>query len=133
MENVNRSQRTQFELGLGEVMNDLQRGLASASYLDTLIQDGAGSDAQVLVEEIKGCFSRAMTTLNSPTQADEYLNPLQLPYATSQNTASAIQSNPRRRNRPRYACSSSSTRNNDILMLFTIYCSSQKFLLPLVF
>jgi hypothetical protein len=104
MENVNRSQRTQSELGLGEVMNDLQRGLDSASYLDVLIQDGAGSNAQVLIQEIRGCFSRAMTTLKSSGQADEYLNQLQLPYATSQNyTASAIQSSPRRRNKPRYA------------------------------
>lgn len=105
MDNVNDSQHTRSELG--EVMNDLQRGLNSASYLDMLIQDesesGSGSRSQILIQEIKGCFSRAMATLNnSTTQANnEFVNQLHLLYASSDQNIS-IPSNSRSSNGPRY-------------------------------
>ncbi|KAJ4796000.1 WRKY DNA-binding protein 67 [Rhynchospora pubera] len=101
MESVNHGQSTQEELG--EVMNNLQRGLNSASSLEVLIQNRSGSNAQILIEDIKSCFSRAMTTLNSSNLANDFLNQLQLPYANSQNIS--IHSNPVR-SRPRVEANS---------------------------
>ncbi|KAJ3703175.1 hypothetical protein LUZ61_006880 [Rhynchospora tenuis] len=101
MESVNHGQSTQEELG--EVMNNLQRGLNSASSLEVLIQDRSESNAQILIQDIKSCFSRAMTTLNSSNLANEFLNQLQLPYGNSENIS--IQSNPVR-SRPRVEANS---------------------------
>ncbi|XP_078181100.1 transcription factor WRKY45-1-like isoform X2 [Carex rostrata] len=93
MERANSSQSTQPELG--EVMDDLQRGLDTASSLDMLIQDRSGSNALILIAEIKACFSRALITLNSSNLTNEFMNQLELPSASSQNNTR------RRRNRSR--------------------------------
>ncbi|KAJ3669085.1 hypothetical protein LUZ60_011035 [Juncus effusus] len=73
---ASRNQEENLQLNLQQVINELQRGQDSANWLESVIQNRTGSNAQNLVEDIKGCFSRALTALDSSNQVS---NQLQLP------------------------------------------------------